>query len=412
MGGNSKGRRRRFGSVRQLRSGRWQARYQGPDGLVRAAPETFPTRKSAEQWLTVTEAKILQADWIDPDAGLVPFADYAAAWIAERPGLRPKTIQLYRYLLRRHLATATGFGRYAISEIREPHVRRWRKELIDSGVTAVTAGKAYRLLQAIMNTAVDDGLIRRNPCRIKGAGQERSPERPMLTIGEVYQLADAVGERYRALVLLAAFGSLRWGEAIALERADVDLAAGTVRVDRQLTEVNGVGLVAGEPKSDAGRRVVHLPDVIIPALRQHLAEFSNAGSSGLVFSSSTGLPLRHSQFRNRVWLPALTQAGLKGVHFHDLRHAGNNLAATTGATLRELMARMGHSTTRAALIYLHNSEERQRKIAEGVDELLRSHLESAGQPSIKPAAGQSGTDLARGAAATGMPPEDSQEKAP
>jgi hypothetical protein len=108
----------------------------------------------------------------------------------------------------------------------------------------------------------------------------------------------------------------------------------------------------------------------------------------------------------------VTQAGLTGVHFHGLRHAGNNLAATTGATLRELMARMGHSTTRAALIYLHNSEERQRKIAEGVDELLRSHLESAGQPSVKPTAGQSGTDLPRGAAATGMPPEDSQGKAP
>jgi integrase len=289
MAGNSKGRRRRFGSVRQLPSGKWQARYQGPDGLVRAAPETFPTRTSAEQWLTVTEAKILEADWIDPDAGRIPFADYATAWIDERAGLRPKTIQLYRYLLRRHLATATGFGRYAISEIREPQVRRWRKELIDSGVSAVTAGKAYRLLQAIMNTAVDDGLIRRNPCRIKGAAQERSPERPILSIEDVYRLADAVSDRYRALVLLAAFGSLRWGEVIALQRADIDLDARTVRVERQLTEVRGAGLVLGSPKSEAGRRVVHLPKAIIPALREHLkisaapvprAWFSQAAQAG------------------------------------------------------------------------------------------------------------------------------------
>jgi hypothetical protein len=89
-------------------------------------------------------------------------------------------------------------------------VRRWRKNLLDAQVSAVTLAKAYRLLKAIFNTAVDDGLIRRNPCRIKGAGQEKSPERPVLSIPQVYALADAVGDRYRALVLLAVFGSLRW----------------------------------------------------------------------------------------------------------------------------------------------------------------------------------------------------------
>jgi hypothetical protein len=104
MPGNRKGRRRRFGAVRQLPSGKWQARYQGPDRLLRPAPETFTNKTSAEQWLTRTEADILDSDWIDPDAGLVPFSEYATAWIDERPGLRPKTVQLYRYLLRRHLA--------------------------------------------------------------------------------------------------------------------------------------------------------------------------------------------------------------------------------------------------------------------------------------------------------------------
>lgn len=410
MAGNRKGRRRRFGAVRQLPSGKWQARYQGPDGLVRPAPETFPNKISAEQWLTRTEADILESDWIDPDAGLIPFLEYATAWIDERPGLRPKTVQLYRYLLRRHLATATGFGERTISDIREPHVRRWRKDLLDSGVSPVTTAKAYRLLKAILNTAVDDELIRRNPCRIKGAAHERSPERPILSAGDVYLLADAVGDRYRALVLLTAFGSLRWGEAIALRRCDLDLAARTVRIERQLTEVRGAGLVLGQPKSDAGRRTVHLPEAIIPMLRDHLEQFGNAGSSGLVFPSKQGLPLRDSQFRNRVWLPALARAGMKGVHFHDLRHAGNNLAASTGATLRELMARMGHSTTRAALIYLHDSDEGQRKIAAGVDALVRSQL-AAGERSPDQAA-RSGTDLARGTAVAPSGPEDRPEMAP
>ena len=169
-------------------------------------------------------------------------------WIEERPNLRPKTIRLYRYLLRCHIEP--HFDARTVAEIREPHVRRWRKELLDAGVSAVTVAKAYRLLKAILNTAVDDGLIRRNPCRIKGAGQEKSAERPVLTVAQVYALADATDERYRALVLLAAFSSLRWGELAALRRSDIDIAARTVRVDRQLNEQRGGGFAFGPPKSE------------------------------------------------------------------------------------------------------------------------------------------------------------------
>ncbi len=94
--------KRRFGRVRELPSGRWQARYKGPDGIDRPAPRTFDSKTSAERWLTLTEAEIISGDWTDPDAGRVLFGKYASDWIEERPGLRPKTIELYRYLLRRH----------------------------------------------------------------------------------------------------------------------------------------------------------------------------------------------------------------------------------------------------------------------------------------------------------------------
>ena len=130
--------------------------------------------------MTLTEAEIIQSAWTNPDAGRVLFGQYAKDWIEERPGLRPKTVGLYRYLLRRHLGPT--FDTRALVEIREPHVRRWRKNLLDDGVSPVTVAKAYRLLRAILYTAVDDGLMRRNPYRIKGAGQEKSPERPVLTV--------------------------------------------------------------------------------------------------------------------------------------------------------------------------------------------------------------------------------------
>lgn len=142
------------------------------------------------------------------------------------------------------------------------NVRSWRKAPLDAGLGPVTVAKSYRLLQAIMNTAVEDELIGRNPCRIKGAGVERSPERPVATIEQVYALADAIEPRYRALVLLATFASLRWGELIALRKGDLDLD-GSVDVDMAYSEDRGK-VILGPPKSDAGKRVVSFPEVIAP----------------------------------------------------------------------------------------------------------------------------------------------------
>jgi integrase len=367
---NSKGRRRRFGSVRRLPSGRYQARYPGPDGVIRPADDTFETKTDAEVWLTRKEAEILEDDWIDPDAGEVLLCDYAATWIDERPGLRPKTVTLYCYLLRSHIAP--HFQTMTIARLNLATVRRWRKKLLDNGVSLVTTAKAYRLLRAIMNTALDDGLIRRNPCRIKRAGNEESPERPVLTVPQVYGLAEAIGPRYRTLILLATFASLRWAELAALTPHDIDLDACTVRVTRQISYPRGGGHSFGLPKSRAGRRVVPFPDLIAADLRAHLDGLDQAAA--LVFTSPDGQPLRHSNFYRRAWMPALTATGLVGTHFHDLRHTGNQFSADAGANLRELMAHMGHDSTRAALIYLHTSAERQRAIADQVGKNARAAL--------------------------------------
>jgi integrase len=386
--------KRRFGRVRQLPSGRYQARYRGPDGVDRPAPETFATKGEAETWLVKTEADILDDDWLNPDDGKVAFGEYARDWIDQRPELRPKTVELYRYLLRRHLNPA--FESKPIGGIKEPQIRRWRKQLLDGGVSEVTAAKAYRLLKAIFATAVDDGAVKRNPCRIKGAGQEHSPERPVLTIAQVYEVAHAVGQRYQGLVLLAMFSSLRWGELAGLRRCDIDLEARTVRVTRQLTEIRGGGQQFGPPKSKAGRRTVPIPELIIPVIQWHLNCFAQDGDDSLVFTSPSGIPLQHSRFRQRIWVPALNAAGLTGVHFHDLRHTGNTLAASAGASLRELMDRMGHDSERAALIYLHGSDARQQAIADTLDKIARAELKRTNRSgTTRPTSQRSGTQRAR-----------------
>jgi integrase len=375
---NSKSRQRRFGTIRRLPSGRYQVRYWGPDGVRRSADDTFATKTEGQDWLTLKEAEILEGDWIDPEAAEVLVPDYAATWIDERPGLRPKTILIYQGLLRRHIAP--HFANVTVGEVTLARVRRWRKKLLDSGVSEVTAAKAYRLLRAVFNTALDDGLIRRNPCRIKGADRENSPERPVLTVGQVYALADAVGLRYRPLILLAAFTSLRWAELAALRPEDIDLDTRTVRVTRQL-HYHQAGHSFGPPKSRAGVRVVDFPDLISSDLREHLAWLPK--SAALAFATSTGSPLAHSNFRRRVWLPALAAVGLEGIHFHDLRHTGNQLTANAGANPKELMARMGHDSERAALIYLHSTSARQRTLADAVGEAARAELAKSKAPKLE-----------------------------
>jgi integrase len=385
---NTKGRRRRFGAVRQLPSGQWQARYRGPDGFMYPADATFPTKTAAEVWLTRKEAEILDGDWINPEAGEVLLTAFGTAWIKERPNLRPNTVALYSYLLRRHIAPY--FEAKTVGEIKEAQVRRWRRKLLDSGVSEVTTAKAYRLLKAILNTAADDGIIRRNPCRITGAGQEESAERPVLTIPEVYALADAIDQRYRTLVLLAAFTSLRWGELAALRPSDIDLETCTIRVHRQLIELQGGETAFGPTKSKAGKRTVTFPAMLNDELREHLAQIKQQGPEVLIFTSPAGMPLRHRNFRPRAWLPAVAKAGQQGIHFHDLRHTGNALTADQGANLRELMERMGHSSMRAALIYQHSSGERQHKLAQAVGKAARAALRKA-----EKAKKTSGTEVAR-----------------
>ncbi|MFG2003435.1 tyrosine-type recombinase/integrase [Spirillospora sp. NPDC048911] len=356
--------------------------------MDRPAPHTFATKKDADQWLVLKEAEIKRGEWLDPDAGKVPFEVFAKQWVDDRV-LRPRTEGLYRGLLKNHLLPT--FGKSNLSDIKEADVRRWRKERLKV-VGQSTVAKAYQLLKSIMNTAVDDERIRRNPCRIKGAAVPDTPEREMIPISKVIEIFNKVPERYRALVLLGTFASLRWGELAALRREHLDLDAGTVRVVVAVYELDGGKLLEGPPKTRAGRRVVALPPEIIPDLQAHLDEFAESGPKGRVFVGPRGGPLRRSGFR-RVWNKVREDVGLPDLHFHDLRHVGNTLAAGTGASLKELMARMGHASVRAALIYQHAAQDRDHVIAEAVGDAFEAAR--GGKKPKKRAKKGSGTQRAR-----------------
>jgi len=159
-------------------------------------------------------------------------------------------------------------------------------------------------------------------------------------------------------------GGIQEGELFALRRSDVDLEGGLIRVRRKRLRLASGQVIEDQLKSRAGVRHVVLPVQAVDELREHLERWDRPEPDDYVFTSPEGMPLERNNFRTRVWLPATAMLGLDGLKFHELRHAVGTLAAQTGATTKELIARLGHSSTRAAMIYQHTSAERDRRIAE------------------------------------------------
>ena len=213
-------RRSPWGSVRRLPSGRYQARYR-LDGIEHLAPDTFRTQREADAYLAALRSDVERGAWVDPDAGRITLGDYAAQWLKQRVNLRPRTKELYESELRLHILP--GLGTIELSSLTPARVRSWHSELLNAGVGPSTVAKCYRLLRAILSTAVEDGVIVKNPCVIKGAGTERPDEREVATVEQVFALADAIDARFRAMVLMATFTGLRLGELRALTRRHLDI---------------------------------------------------------------------------------------------------------------------------------------------------------------------------------------------
>lgn len=371
---NKKGRKRRFGSIRKTALGEHQASYIGPDGQRHFAPHRFKTERDADRWLGKVETLIVAGDWTDPERAKITLGEYAESWIRERAGLRPRTVELYRWLLRKHIAPY--IGGVQLGKLSPPVIRQWRADRLEAGVSASVTAKSYRLLRSVLNTAVDpDKIIGRNPCRVPGADKESPEQRPVLTVAQVFQLADKMPDRFRAMVLLAAFASLRFGEVTALRRSDLDKGASTVRVSRAFVEVPGQGLIAGPPKSRAGVREVVVPHSIRAEIVKHLRTFTQKADDALLFTGERdGNPIRRPSFSQRTrWTKVVADLGLSGLHFHDLRHAGNIWASKAGMSTKDLMARMGHDDMRAALIYQRATSEADQLIAARLSSLIDEH---------------------------------------
>jgi integrase len=394
-------RARSFGTIRRLPSGRWQVRYYDyydQAGVRHTAPRTFPSKADASRYLAQVEADLLRGAWTDPRLARITFGAWVGRWWPTTADLRPGTRTFYDYLLRRLLLPA--FEETPLGRIDAMTVRAWLAGLHELGeVTPTTIAKAYRLLRRILNVAVEAGYLPRNPAAVKGAGLERAAEMRHVSIPQLHALAEAVPGRYRALVLVAGYGGLRWGELVGLRRRRVDLTGARIHVVEQVAEVAGKFIVA-PPKTADGQRVVVLPAAAVAALAEHLEDYAAAEPEGLVFRSGRGTYLQRSNFSRLVWRPAVQQLGLEGLRFHDLRHTATTLAAAAGATTKELMERMGHTSPAVALRYQHVMADRQGAIAAALDGLVRD-AQQAGRRRPRARGGHDGLRRGSGRKAAG-----------
>lgn len=359
------GRRRGFGQARKLPSGRWQARYTAPGAEQKwiNAPATFDTKKAAETWLAKQQTEISEGR-LNPTAVRTTFAEYAEAWLAGRT-LKTSTRALYRGQLDR--ALLPQWGEHRLPDITPGAVREWHSTLLPTRPTE--RAHVYALLRTILNTAVRDDLIPANPCRVEGAGSVRRAKtiRPA-SIPELEVIVANTEERLRPMVLLAAWCALRFGEASELRAADVDLDGKVLRIRRAVNWQTGQGLV-DTPKTEAGSRDVAIPPHLVPMLTDHVAGVGKKGNP-LLFPAEPGSKDHLSPHRFRgPFKRACRAAGRPDLTFHGLRHTGAVLAAASGATIAELMARLGHTTPAMAMRYQHAAADRDRVIADALSRL-------------------------------------------
>ncbi len=377
--------KRGFAQVQQQRSGRYSVRYTDPaTGARCSAGKTFARKADAEQWAVDKRRELERGPAAAREK--VNFLVYATSWLAGRQvagrPIKERTRAHYQMLLDDHLIDT--FGNRQLAGITPKDVREWYAATLADKPTM--RSHAYSLLRTIFASAVNDELIDANPARIVGAGRANRVHkiRPA-SVEELAVLTAEMPERLQLMVLLASWCALRFGETIELRRGDIDVSSEVIRIRRAAVRVGGTFQIT-TPKSDAGVRDVAIPPHIIPTIEQHLAKHVGKARDSLLFPAGDFVKVTKSAGSNyqrasnlppnsqssahlqpstlmRHWYKARHTAGRDDLRWHDLRHSSLVLAAATGATLAELMARAGHSTPAAAMRYQHAAQGRDKKIA-------------------------------------------------
>ncbi|HEV7196856.1 MAG TPA: tyrosine-type recombinase/integrase [Pedococcus sp.] len=343
--------------------GTYRARYRDRAGREHA--RHFKRKLDAQRWLDEVTTSIITRAYVAPGAGRITFREYAEGW---------RVVQVHRYSTAVHVEGALRRRVYPVigdiplesivpSDI-QALVKRLEQTLAPRSVIVT-----YRYVATIFKAAVRDRRIALTPCDgIRLPRDVKAPITPMAT-SEVQALVEAIPERYKAMVILAAGTGMRQGEIFGVTLDRVDFLRRTLFIDRQLTGVRGEAPTFGPPKTASSVRTVPLPDVVLQALAEHVRHFP-PGPHGVIFSGSDGQLLRRSAFGN-LWRRVNDEAGVKGRTFHSLRHYYASLLIRHGESVKTVQARLGHASAAETLdTYSHLWPDSDDKTREAVDAYL------------------------------------------
>lgn len=308
----------------------WRVRWRDANGRPRS--RSFRRRADATRFQHDVEHAADRGRHVDPQAGRASFDRLAETWYAGKIAAdrKPSTLADYRSLL--DVWVLPEFRGDPVGSIDYDRVAGFATDLARTGLSATRRRRAIGVVAGILDLAVREREIPSNPARL--VDLPTIPPRirhRYLDHRQVHELAAAAGD-YAPLVLTLAYTGLRWGEAVALRGSDVDRARGLIHVDRSATEAGGV-LRYVSPKSHQ-RRDVPVPDLVLEVLPE---------TDGLLFTTGRSEAIRGSNFRSRVWIPAVTRSGLYGLRVHDLRHTAASLARAAGADAFVVARMLGHA---------------------------------------------------------------------
>ncbi len=337
---------------------RWWA-----DGKQRS--KTFQREAEAKRFKASLEGDVANGSYVDPREGQVTVATFAAGWFHNIVHLRPSTLSRLEVTVFKHVVPE--FGRLPLTAVTTEHVSLWVR---NSRVGASATRKNLFALRALLDAAVAQNKVRTNVTKSVRVPAEPRHEQRFLNQDEVTRLAAAVGSRYRCMVLVGAYGGLRFGEVVGLRRKNINMLRNTVSVTDTLVDTHKTWHL-GPPKTKASRRTVTLPASVMRELDEHLRTVVASDDDSFVFTNGSGDVIRRSWFRHRVWLKACTLADLDGVRFHDLRHTFVSLWVSLGRNAKEVSKAAGHASVAFTLDrYGHLYEVDDADLASRLDRLL------------------------------------------
>lgn len=343
------------------RGDKWQARA-FHDGTEKT--RTFSTQDEAVRWKREQERAMERGEWIDPTLSSITFAEWSNMWLSAKNDIAASTKRGYVTRLNTHLIPV--FGKSKLTSITNNQIGQWIAKSIDDGSGAIVIKRSHGVLRQILNAAVLDGRLNRNPAIGVPLPRTKSKEKKALSFQQLRALADEV-VGYETLILFAGTTGLRWGELAALQCKDVSLLNRTVIVEKAIsTGARGEKIVS--PTKTHQVRTVPFPKDLLPEI-SHLIESKPADSP--LFQMQGGGVLDYNNFMSRVFRPAVVRTGMKDVSFHTLRHTTASLLISKGAPITAVAGILGHASTQMTLdVYGHLYEDDANKYIDRLGDSL------------------------------------------